>query len=255
MIAVAPENPSHRQRAERIAADLQLTLMSSSEVLCQEGCLLVWVSDYGIGLKRSGRKGPNPVYVDFLQGAMGYRKQQRSLSRELIAKAVGRKPDVMTDVLDATAGFGRDSFILALLGCRVRMLERNPIVALLLKDGLERAKSDSDTAAVVERMQLLDMDAVLCMDRLEPEQSPDVVYLDPMFPEKRKSALVKKDMQLLQQLLQSDVESDNLLTKAIGAARQRVVVKRPRHAPALEQRRPDYQIEGKSNRFDVYLIP
>lgn len=255
MISVVPENRNQEQRAEKIAADLQLDVMLSSDAELQEERLLVWVSDYGIGLKRSGRRAPNPVYVDFLQGAMGYRKQQKSLSKELIAKAVGKKSGGMIDVLDATAGFGRDAFILALLGCRVRMIERNPIVALLLRDGLERAESDSETAAVIDRMSLMNMDAALFMQQMEPQQRPDVVYLDPMFPEKRKSALVKKDMQLLQQLLQEDVESDAVLAPAINIARKRVVVKRPRHAPALEQRWPDHQIEGKSNRFDVYLIP
>src|SRR5690606_5526316 len=100
-------------------------------------------------------------------------------------------------ILDATAGWGRDSFILASLGFEVTMIERSPIVAVLLKDALKRAANNE----ACKRMHLIQDDAVHYLQPLAEKNRPDVIYLDPMFPARKKSALVKKEMALLQTLL------------------------------------------------------
>lgn len=252
MLKVVAADPAQRERAAAIALKLKVSLLPIEEVAAEEGQLLLWVSDKGIGLKPSGRRGPNPVYVDFLSAALEYRKKQSSFRNELVAKAVAVKPDEPISLVDATAGFGRDSFILASLGCRITMLEKNAVVALVLKDGLARAAEDPGCATAIARMDLVEGDAIEYLNGLE-EDRPQVIYLDPMFPVRQKSAKVKKEMQVLQLLLGHEEKSNLLLTTALRCTGKRVVVKRPAHAPYLEDITPNHSIKGRSSRFDVYL--
>jgi 16S rRNA (guanine1516-N2)-methyltransferase len=160
---------------------------------------------------------------------------------------------VRPTVLDATAGLGRDAFVLAALGCEVTLIERHPLVAALLEDGLRRASADSATAAIAARMRLREGDAIALM-RDWSGDAPQVVYLDPMFPPRDKSALVKKEMRVFRPLVGDDGDAPALLTAALSLASHRVVVKRPRKALALSIGGivPGYALEGKSSRFDVY---
>ena len=206
----------------------------------------------GIGLRQSGRKAPNPVLIDFVGGTLGFRGKNSSHSKELVANAVGVKGEHTPKVLDATAGLGRDAFILASRGCDVQMLERSPVVALMLEDALRRASGDAEVASVVERMQLHQGDASDFMRSLRPDEFPEVVYLDPMFPERSKTASVKKEMRLLQQLLGADLDTRELFEIALRVATRRVVVKRPRLAPCISDLKPHHVVEGKSGRFDIY---
>jgi 16S rRNA (guanine1516-N2)-methyltransferase len=156
--------------------------------------------------------------------------------------------------MDATAGLGRDAFVLACHGCKVMMLERNPVIAALLADGLERAESDPEIGAMVrERMILQRGDSLTELTRLPPELYSEVVYLDPMYPHRGKSALVKKEMRLLRALVGDDEDSGQLLTAALKVAGKRVVVKRPATAPPLPGPKPDLDFKTKSHRFDIYL--
>ncbi len=163
--------------------------------------------------------------------------------------------------MDGTAGLGRDAFVLASLGCRVQMVERHPVVAALLEDGLARAKQDADIGEwVSERMTLLyasSHDALSSLS-LDPNfEKPDVVYLDPMYPHpenKKKSALVKKEMRVFQSLVGADIDADALLEPALALANKRVVVKRPDYANWLDEAKPTMAIETKKNRFDVYVL-
>lgn len=197
---------------------------------------------------------PGPVFVDFLGGAVGHRHRFGGGRGQPIAKAVGLKGGNNPSVVDATAGLGRDAFVLASLGCRVTMVERSAVVAALLADGLERARDDAEVGPLIrERMCLVHADASRWMNELDEREFPDVVYLDPMFPHKQKSALVKKEMRLFQKLLGVDEEEGALLTAALRIATRRVVVKRPDYAPALADSKPTMQIKGKKHRFDVYV--
>ncbi len=131
------------------------------------------------------------IFVDFVGGAMAHRRKFGGGRGEAVAKAVGIKGDYLPDVVDATAGLGRDAFVLASVGCRVRMLERNPVVAALLDDGLARGYADAEIGGwLQERLQLIHASSLTALTDITPR--PQVVYLDPMFPHKQKSALVKK---------------------------------------------------------------
>lgn len=194
------------------------------------------------------------VFVDFVGGAVGHRRRFGGGRGQPIARAVGLKGGASPTVLDATGGLGRDAFVLASLGCQVTLVERSPMVAALLEDGLKRAGMDAEIGSWVgERIRLVHADAVEWMTNLPEGDWPDVVYLDPMFPHRRKSALVKKEMRLLQQLLGGDEDADELLPAALRIATKRVVVKRPDYAPDLADMTPTMRIESKKNRFDVYV--
>lgn len=194
-------------------------------------------------------KKQHAVFVDFVSGALAWRRKFGGGRREALVKAVGVKGDYLPQILDATAGLGRDAFVLAAVGCRVQMLERNPVVAALLEDGLQRGYQDQDIGCWLrERLTLRHNASISDMDA-DPVQ---VVYLDPMFPHRVKSALVKKPMQLLQMLAGEDSDADNLLHPARLLAQKRVVVKRPAFAPPLANLPPQGAVLSKKHRFDIY---
>lgn len=217
---------------------------------------------------QSLRPRPYRIHVDFASPQLDYRRQKGGGFGQLIAKAMALKPNRTPRVFDATAGLGTDAFVLASLGCRVHMAERNPVVRVLLADGLFRAKHPKETAsdteaaealkAIVSRMELSFQDS---RDFLQSEDFKEIelLYLDPMFPHREKTALVKKEMQALQYLVGSDADGADLLERALPALGSpdcslvRVVVKRPRVAPHLSRVRPNHQYEGKRNRYDIYL--
>jgi 16S rRNA (guanine1516-N2)-methyltransferase len=194
------------------------------------------------------------VKVDFTSDALTFRRLHGGGKKESIARAIGLKGKDSLHVLDATAGLGRDAFILASLGCLVDMIERSPVVAALLQDGLDRAAVDLELCSwLPSRMQLFHGVAIDLLNDWQGIQ-PDVVYLDPMFPHRKKRAAVKKEMRLFQQLLGPDEDADLLLEPALALAKNRVVVKRPTGAPFLANKKPQIEMLGKANRFDVYLI-
>ncbi len=184
---------------------------------------------------------------DFSAPNLRRRSQGASLLRRAVGTVGGRAPEV----LDATAGLGTDAYVLASAGCRVAMCERHPVVATLLLDALSRARSASGKlAAIAARMSLRVCDAHLLL----PDTRFDVVYLDPMFPLRRKVALTKKSARALWALA-STVESaqdDALLALALRSARYRVVVKRPLRSPPLSGHPPAHSLRGKLVRFDIY---
>ncbi|MDO4877805.1 MAG: class I SAM-dependent methyltransferase [Neisseria sp.] len=202
----------------------------------------------GISLCRRGEKGR--VMADFAGGAAQYRRLKGG--GELIAKAVnyGSRPLVA----DATGGLGRDAFVLAAHGLEVLLIERHPAVACLLADGLRRALNDPSAAQAAARIRLCRGDAVRILPELAALRRPEVVYLDPMYPERRKSAAVKKEMAYFHELVGDALPDDDaaLLAAARAAALRRVVVKRPRSGGFLAQCAPAYQYCGKTTRFDVY---
>ena len=200
--------------------------------------LYLAAEEHGIVLHHAGDKGS--VWVDFTHGG-----------GELLAKAVGRSKQ--PTVWDATGGLGRDSFVLAGLGLNVHIFERHPAVYCLLADGLARALLHPDTAETASHLTLHHADAAEYMPRLAAEIGrPQVVYLDPMYPERRKSAAVKKEMAFFHELVGTAQNDTALLDAALATATARVVVKRPRLGDFLCGRKPDYQYTGKSTRFDVY---
>jgi 16S rRNA (guanine1516-N2)-methyltransferase len=188
-----------------------------------------------------------PLYIDFSAGKTNHRRINPG--KELLAKAVGYKKSAPPSIIDATAGLGRDAFVLASLGCQVTLLERNPLLHALLADAITRAQADFALAPIMANMTLLLADAQTQLATLEA----DVIYLDPMYPHRNKSALVKKEMQILQAINGADTDAGELLTLACKTKAKRVVVKRPKGAEHLNSALPDAQILGKNTRFDLYL--
>lgn len=195
-----------------------------------------------------------PIYVDFVGGSAGHRRRFGGGRGQEIAKACGLKGGNSPSVLDATAGLGGDSFVLASLGCRIVAVERNPLLAQLFEDGLRRASHNPQTAAVAERIRLHAGDAVAFMQGLAPHQRPQVVYLDPMYPQTGKSAQNRKAMRMFRDLVGEDTDANRLLERALTTATKRVVVKRPLRGQAIAGPEPSHSIRGKTTRFDVYML-
>ena len=254
-LAVWPVQASLFAQAEQLAAQLGLTCLPADAeppARAYYPFLLSLAAD-GLALVQ----GKSRIAVDFTAGASQHRRLHGGGRGQPIAKAVGLKSGNITPrVLDCTAGLARDAFVLASLGCQVELIERSPLVHALLQDGLLRAQGATDPAVreIVARMSLLSGDAAALMAAYPSSERPDVVYLDPMFPERRKQAAVKKDMAAFHTLLGGDEDADRLLLPALALARCRVVVKRPRHAPFLAGEKPSISLQGESTRFDIYPL-
>jgi 16S rRNA (guanine1516-N2)-methyltransferase len=205
----------------------------------------------GLQFVELGPQAPGAVRVDFVEGAVAHRRLFGGGTGQMIAKAVGVQPGVRPQVLDATAGLGRDAFVLASLGCSMTLIERQPLIAALLEDGLARARQSAEVAPIAAQMRLLQGNAIELLSAWSDE-APQVIYLDPMFPHRDKSALVKKEMRLFRPLVGDDLDAPALLAAALALASHRVVVKRPRKAPCIEGAKPSYVLEGKSSRYDIY---
>lgn len=248
------------EKAEALSKRLELPVYESKPIkgkvkFNSEQWQLVF-TDKGLALRLSSEPNWGDIRVDFTSAQLAYRKQHGGGKNEAIAKAIGVKGDQSLKVLDCTAGMGVDSFVLASVGASVTMIERNPLIAALLEDGLERAQSffADDMSACVHNMKLVHADAAEFIQT--SSETFDAVYLDPMFPHKKKSAMVKKEMQAFQKLLGPDVDSDDVFQQAIEIATQRVVVKRPSHAESLSHgqfSKPSVQITTKKHRYDVYI--
>ncbi|WP_275663654.1 class I SAM-dependent methyltransferase [Laribacter hongkongensis] len=191
------------------------------------------------------------VTADFVGGAARHRREFGGGAGQPVARAIGLKGGQRPQVVDATAGLGRDAFVMASLGCRVTLVERSPVAAALLDDALARARLAPATHEIAARMQLVFADAADWLAQ-QPAGSVDVVYLDPMFPDTGKSAAAKKEMQAFQVVVGDDLDAGRLLLVARQVAGKRVVVKRPRLGALLTGEKPAGQQVGKSTRFDLY---
>lgn len=191
------------------------------------------------------------IFVDFASGALAHRRQFGGGRGEAIAKAVGVKGAYLPKVLDATAGLGRDAFVLASIGCQVTLLERHPVVFLLLQNGLMRAYQDPEIGEWLKSHLSL-YGKFNIAELTDFSQDIDVVYLDPMYPHRQKSALVKKEMRIFQHIVGKDEDASTLLEPARKLAKKRVVVKRPQYAEFLGNVSPHVSIETKKHRFDIY---
>lgn len=254
-LAVGWYEAADEAAAEALAQRLQLPLLKQPDLDRDTAWdQLLVVQGAQLSLCATGRRRPGPVRADFAGGAAAHRRQFGGGTGQLIAKACGLKSGARPYVLDATAGLGRDAFVLATLGCRVHMLERSPVVHALLEAGLASARQVPAVAEILSRMSLQLADGRQWLEQCPPEQAPDLVYLDPMFPHSDKKALVKKEMLAFRELIGQDLDDSELLAAALAVARYRVVVKRARKAPAIAGPEPSYRIEGKSSRYDVYAL-
>lgn len=238
-------------KAQTLASKLNLPLLDTKNNSVKFPFLLVYTSKH-LELRENTNKRSQPILVDFLSSQLKYRVKYGGGKKQLIAKAIGIKDNKNLTVIDATAGFGTDAFILASLGCHVTMIERSPIVGALLEDGLNRIQTNSKQ----KNLSLIQGDSITELKKIITNnlKRPDLIYLDPMYPERKKSALNKKIMRILYVLVGQDNDASKLLKIAVKCARKRVVVKRPKDSVYLGNKKPDLQLSsGASSRYDIYL--
>lgn len=217
------------------------------------------ITSHGLELLATHLDGKSRLFLDFVKGAVGYRRMHGGGYRQAIAKAVGLKNAMQSlTVLDATAGLGKDAFILASLGARVHLVERSAIIAALLQDALNRALQVPEINALLKgKIQLSAGDACDVLAEIQAgiqDKKPDIVYLDPMFPEKNKTALTTIDLRIIRDIVGPDMDAEKLFEKAMETAKHRVVVKRPIQAPTISALKPSFSLPGKRNRYDVYIL-
>lgn len=189
--------------------------------------------------------------IDFIGGASKHRRKFGGGKSQPLARAIaigGNTPRV----IDATAGTGKDAWVLASLGCHMTWIERSPRVYHQLEKALTEALNHLETTEIAARITLLHADASDYIESLSEQDRPDVIYMDPMYPHKNKSAASRGPMQALQRLLGPDTDSERLLTAALTKAKKRVVVKRPRKAPAVIGPVPSGAVFSPNTRYDIY---
>jgi len=243
-VVVTLLDESNRMRSSALAERLALPFVETAWESAHRFALAYNAKDR---LALYERREPHTVGMVVRFDDLPIRHGRIAVSKdEPLGRAFG--PKVRT-ILDATAGLGHDAFLLACMGFEVTAVERSPVVAALFEDGLRRAIEDGRLRVVAERIRILAGDARDIMIRLEPH---DAVYLDPMFPPKRKkAALAKKPMRLLRELVGDDSDTRELFDAATRAARQRVVVKRADDAPPIAPK-PVASVPGKMVRYDIY---
>ena len=221
-------------------------MQNSSSLVLPDG-LELRRDDEGLALVGDGMV----LRADFARLLLRLRADR--LGRELLVRAARVRGVEAPTAVDATAGLGEDSLLLAAAGFTVTMFEKDPVIAALLRDALERAANDPRLAGVAAHMTLVEGDSVsgLC----DLGFSPDVVFLDPMFPERTKSAAVKKKFQLLHHLERPCDNEEDLLNAALAARPRKVVIKRPPKGPWLAGTKPSHSLAGKAVRYDVIVPP
>ena len=215
-----------------------------------EDMIMLCLSSSGLSLQ----KGNMSLHCDFQD--MLSRIKPGKLQSELLVKAAKIKSSnssVSTSLtaIDATAGLGQDSFLLAAAGFSVSMYEQDPIIAALLRDALQQANHNPNLFPITQRMHLYEENSILALQTIT--ETPDVIYLDPMFPARTKSAAVKKKFQLLHELEQPCESEEALLQAAEALHPRKIVVKRMLKGPYLAQNKPSYSLKGKSIRYDCYV--
>ena len=189
--------------------------------------------------------------VDFVEGSVGHRLRFGGGRGQDLAKAMGLRAGKTPMIIDATAGLGRDAFLLASLGAQVTLIERSEEMHMLLVQGMERAeKEGGHFREIIDRMTLLKGDA----KDLIPELSGEAILIDPMHPERKKSALVRQDLRQVRAIVGTDDDAGDLVRLAIKHASKRVVLKWPAKAePIRGVQKCTHQIRGKSTRYDVFM--
>ena len=241
------EGGSCRAAAEAAADELKIDLMPKSSAVSLPACYLQMDAE-GLSLV----EGTHTLRGDFTRFLP--RLIPNNLNHELLVRAARIKgAQGPLSAVDATAGLGEDAFLLAAAGFQVRLYERNPIIAALLQDALRRGMKKPELAPVLGRMNFHRGDSIEELPRLN--FSPDVVVLDPMFPERKKRGLVRKKFQMLHQLENPCSEEKELLEAALSCHPARIVIKRPLKGPCLAGRKPSYSLKGRAVRYDCIVLP
>ena len=189
----------------------------------------------------------NILHVDFLSGPMGWRLK-RSDHETLLKKTLGKSKDVLT-IFDATAGLLSDSIIFLSLGHSVVACEQSKILHLLVKDACKRAEAE---LPYLKNLTFINGDS---LDIYGKYKDIDAVYLDPLYPEIKKNILRSGNINSIRGLL--DLEriedrADELFNEFKKLDYKKIILKRPTNADQLDKN-INYQVKGKSTRFDIYL--
>ncbi len=228
---------------EAALADLnQFGLVLESERKLCENCDYLFFSE---GKLQFHSVDLGNMCFDFADTWAYHQRQNYALSKEPLARALGIKGETKPIVWDTTCGTGKDSLLIKYYGAKLKSFERHPAIYLLLTDAKRRFPLDFDIA-FADASQLT----------FSEEERPDVIYYDPMYPEKtgsKKSALPRKEMRIFKEVVGEDHDSREFLEWALKTARERVVVKRSLHAPPVKEK-PTASYEGKSTRYDMYKI-
>jgi 16S rRNA (guanine1516-N2)-methyltransferase len=197
-------------------------------------------------------KAAAELRVDFVSGAVAHRLRFGGGRGQSLAKAMGLRAGKTPMIVDATAGLGRDAFLLASLGAQVTMIERSEIMHALLVDGMARAEAEGgEFRDIIGRMTLLKGDA----KDLLADLAGEAVLIDPMHPPRKNSALVKRELRQVREIVGTDDDAADLVRVALACARNRVVLKWPAKADPIDVGRSySHQILGKSTRYDVFMV-
>ena len=187
----------------------------------------------------------------FIEGPILHRLKYGKGRGQNLAKAVGMKFNKNRNIIDATAGLGYDSFILASLGAKVTLIERSQKIYELLQNGIDEGISfGGEIEKIINRMELLFGDS----KDILPKLTPEVIMIDTMYKDRKKTALVKNNMRLVREIVGPDSDYIELLKVALNCAKNRVVLKQPRYAePIKEIRKCSHQILGKTIRYDIFM--
>lgn len=234
-LTISYDDESQLDWALQLAKNLHLPIdkHAANQLQIHEGCLQLKIHPF------------SPMKADFTLATWGKRREEGK--KQGIIRAC--KPCPGLNIIDATGGWGRDAALMAVFGARVLILERNPVMAMLLEDALERRSIDDKQRLALNFCQT---DAISYLHNLHEKDCPDIIYLDPMHPKRQKAALVKKDLQILQNLVGADDDAKSLLEIARKKAVQKVVVKWPQHAESLDK--PSSTISGKTVRYDIFSV-
>lgn len=235
-VVVTCECDARKDEALQVASRLALPMVETAASTPLQLCLTAeaWV------LKQAGCL---PIIVSF--NPLSWR--QSVSARDHLFRAC--RPSAGRRIVDLTAGLARDAAILASFGAQLCLVERDPIMQVLLADGIQRAETSRELA--VGQVVLRCTDALSYLNALDASDAPDVIYYDPMHPARVKSAQVNHALQCLQTWLPPEADPLSILTVAKMHALDRVVLKWPARAPQVGH--PNHQLVGKTIRYDVYL--
>jgi 16S rRNA (guanine1516-N2)-methyltransferase len=197
------------------------------------------------------KQGAAELRVDFVKGPVAHRLRFGGGRGQDLPKAMGLRAGKTPTIIDATAGLGRDSFLLASLGATVTLIERSEKMHALLADGMKRAANEGgELREIISRMTLLKGDA----KDLIPELSGEAILIDPMHPPRKSSALVRLELRQVREIVGADDDAADLVGLACAHATNRVVLKWPAKADPIEGIKPcSHQIRGKTTRYDVFM--
>lgn len=245
-LRIVVEDEAFLERAMKLSEEINVPIVSLAEA-AKEDCLYLKYTERGLVLT----DGKLELIGDLKD--MARRVKKSNLQSEMLVKASKIKStDHPLIAVDATAGLGEDSLLLAAAGFTVYLYEYDKVIAALLEDSLIRARKIPELSSMAGRMILKKEDSTVALRNLD--FTPDVLLLDPMFPERNKSALIKKKFQLLQKLENPCSNEEELLEAALSSKAHKIIIKRPLKGPKLAGAKVSYSIEGKAIRYDCIVI-